>query len=623
VRPRRVLALDCGSTTTKAVLIALRDGVYRLAARAEAPTTVESPFEDVTRGVRNAVAEIEERTGLRLLAPEGDESRLLLEGGGDQGVDLLVATSSAGGGLQMLVAGVMKVITGESAERAALGAGAVVADVISLDDGRLPHERIARIRQLKPDIVLISGGMDGGVISHVVAFGEMLFLSDARPRFANDAALPVIFAGNREAVAHMEAILGERTSFKTVPNLRPDIDREEIEPAAREIQDVFMSHVMTRAPQYHKLQSWVDAGTLPTPGAVGEIMLRLSVARGADLMGVDVGGATTDVFSVIEGVLRRSVSANLGLSYSASNVVMQAGVDNVLRWLPFDLSAAELWNMVGNKTIRPVSLPATWRELLLEQALAREAIRLSVASHGTVACGLKGVQQNRDINDVFAQSLTGQTILDPMAIGIHVGSGGVLSHAPRRAQAALIMLDAMEPRGVTRLLLDSCFVFPHLGVLARHDPEMAWEVLGRDGLVDLGVCVVPAGEGAGGSGGAVIAQALVKRCYRGDSGPGFTEEHTMMVDRVKVVRLGPEEEAELEVRPLRNLDVGAGKGRPLTTRVRGGGIGLILDGRTRPLSLPRDRAARFAALRSWAAALDAYPAPVLARLGEAGGGRHE
>ena len=124
-----ILATDCGSTTTKAILIEKRDGQYRLIVRGEAPTTVEAPFEDVTMGVLNAVGEVEELSGRKLL---GENERIISprsKDGQKIGTDIYISTSSAGGGLQMMVAGVVRSMTAESAERAALGAGAIVMDL--------------------------------------------------------------------------------------------------------------------------------------------------------------------------------------------------------------------------------------------------------------------------------------------------------------------------------------------------------------------------------------------------------------------------------------------------------------------------------------------------------------
>ncbi|MCK4333545.1 glutamate mutase L, partial [candidate division WOR-3 bacterium] len=191
-----ILATDCGSTTTKAILIKKQGDEYRLVVRGEAPTTVEAPFEDVTRGVLNSIREVEELTGEKIL----DGEKIIKPARAKkEGVDVYISTSSAGGGLQMMVAGVVLTMTGESAARAALGAGAIVMDVIASNDGRLPHQKIERIRHLRPDMILLSGGVDGGTISHVAELAELIRAADPRPRFGTTFSLPVIYAGNKDA----------------------------------------------------------------------------------------------------------------------------------------------------------------------------------------------------------------------------------------------------------------------------------------------------------------------------------------------------------------------------------------------------------------------------------------
>src|SRR5438876_6825444 len=166
-----ILATDCGSTTTKAILIERIDGDYRLVTRGEAPTTVEAPFDDVTVGVLNAVREVEELSGKTLL----EDGKVLTERRDDRtGADLYLSTSSAGGGLQMTVAGVVKAMSAESAQRAALGAGAIIMVVIAVDDGRKEYEKVERIRDLSPDMVMMSGGTDGGTQVNVVELAEMI-----------------------------------------------------------------------------------------------------------------------------------------------------------------------------------------------------------------------------------------------------------------------------------------------------------------------------------------------------------------------------------------------------------------------------------------------------------------
>ena len=143
-RLKRIIATDCGSTTTKSILIEYIDGEYRQTVRGEAPTTVEKPLNDVTKGVINAITELEELARLKYGNPNikflKDGEIIISDAEGDEGVNAYVSTSSAGGGLQMMVTGVVAKMPGESAERAALGAGAIVMDLIAIYDNRPYYE---------------------------------------------------------------------------------------------------------------------------------------------------------------------------------------------------------------------------------------------------------------------------------------------------------------------------------------------------------------------------------------------------------------------------------------------------------------------------------------------------
>jgi uncharacterized protein (TIGR01319 family) len=602
---RSVLATDCGSTTTKAILIELQGDEYRLIVRGEAPTTVEAPFEDVTRGVLNAVMEVEELAGRKLL--DGEEI-ITPQRGDREGVDIYVSTSSAGGGLQMMVTGVVKSMTGESAERAALGAGAIVMDVIASNDGRLPHEKIRRIRDLRPDMILLSGGIDGGTTTHVVELAEIIAAADPKARLGASYMMPVIYAGNNQARKLIKERLASKTALTITDNIRPTMERENLMPARHAIHDLFMEHVMAHAPGYKKLMTWTEIPIMPTPGAVGSIIHTIAKREGIQVVGVDIGGATTDVFSVFrdaaseEEVFNRTVSANLGMSYSVSNVLVEAGIENVMRWVPFQMDEEEVRNRIKNKMIRPTTIPHTLQELVLEQALAREALRLAFKQHKSLAVGLKGVQQERTISDTFEQTATGETLINLMALNLLVGSGGALSHAPRRVQSALMMLDAFLPEGVTELAVDSIFMMPQLGVLAEVENESAkkaaTDVFVKDCMIRLGTSVAAVGKGKPGARCMAVSVKLPD---------GRQEQFELAYGAIRRLDLPVGAQAEVTVEPGGAFDVGAGKGRALHATLQGGVCGLIFDARGRqPFELPAEAAARVEKLAEWAEAMGLY-----------------
>ena len=591
-----ILATDCGSTTTKAILIERQpDGTYRLTHRGEAPTTVEAPFDDVTVGVVNATREIEELSGRTIIGADGKPMTPSCDS--KTGVDLYLSTSSAGGGLQMSVAGVVKGMSAESAQRAALGAGAIIIDVIAVDDGRKEFQRVERLRQLRPDMILMSGGTDGGTVSHLVEMAEMLVSADPKPRLGVGLSLPVIYAGNKNAYAPVEELLHDKVALRQVPNLRPTMEQENLLPAREAIHDLFLEHVMQQAPGYGKLTTWTSADIMSTPNAVGKIMEEIARQRKINVLGVDIGGATTDVFSVFQGIFNRTVSANLGMSYSICNVLTEAKVENIKRWLPFEVTDADLRNQLRNKMIRPTTIPQRLMDLQIEQAVSREALRLAFEHHKSLARGLTGSASEKNVGNIFEGKGTGLTLVNLLSLDMIVGSGGVLSHAPRREQSALMMMDAYQPEGVTLLTVDSIFMMPQLGVLSQVHPEAATQVFERDCLIYLGTCIAPVGVGKEGD-PCVTVQFQ-----------GKTE--AIPVGQIRVYPLGFQNGVdgdpmtdEITVTPTKNFDLGLGKGKELRKIAQGGVAGIIVDTRGRPLQIPADEITRIRKLKEWLRAMN-------------------
>ncbi len=367
---------------------------------------------------------------------------------------------------------------------------------------------------------------------------------------------------------------------------------------------------MAQAPGYKKLMTWTDAPIMPTPGAVGLIMKKIADEERIEVVGVDIGGATTDIFSVFQGTFNRTVSANLGMSYSVSNVFAEAGLNNVMRWVPFHMNERDLRNRVKNKMIRPTTIPQTMEDLIFEQAIAKEALRLAFIQHKSFATVLKGIQQQRTIADAFAQTAGGLTLVNMMTLDMLIGSGGVLSHAPRRDQAALMLIDGFMPEGVTRLSVDSIFMMPQLGVLSTVHTKAAVEVFNKDCLIHLGTCIAPAGE-------LKEEKEILK--YKFHMPNGETIEGTLKFAEMKKFPLGFDDKgiplkAKAILEPLRGFDVGAGKGTKVEKEISGGVTGIILDGRGRPFNVPVDDKIRVQKLKEWMLALDIYTKGALERL---------
>ncbi len=462
---------------------------YTLAAEHEVPTTVEKPYEDVKIGVINAVKGLEEKSRIKLLDSAGRISFPY------------ITTSSAGGGLGMLVFGLSAVETGRVAQMTAYGAGGVILKTLTIDDHIPVVEKMRLIRELHPDLVLMAGGIDGGAISGVVNLAELLSLAEPEPKFRSSDRIPLVFCGNVDAQRFVLRVLEEHFEVHTVANIRPSMKDMNTEPAKRKVHELFMENVMERAPGYAALKSWVAADILPTPAGVASILGLYGRSTGENIAAADIGGATTDIFSNIMGAYHRTVAANIGVSYSLSNVLAQSGIGKILRHLPEEYSENEVRDYIANKTLNPTYVPRHDCERLVEQAAAAEGIAIAWDQHKEMNFKIARVGRldrrklRKDV-DAFEELFFIQedTYFQPKDIQRIIGAGGVLSHAKSKEEALWVLVEGFKPSGITKISLDKNFKSPHMGALSRLDPALALDLYSRQCLEDLAFVVAPLGN---------------------------------------------------------------------------------------------------------------------------------
>ena len=184
-----------------------------------------------------------------------------------------------------------------------------------------------------------------------------------------------------------------------------------------------------------------------------------------------------------------------------------------------------------------------------------------------------------------------------MKLNLLVASGGVLSHAPRMHQTAMMLIDAFQPEGITTLAKDSIFMMPHLGVLTQVHSKAAMEVFERDCLIYLGTVISPKGTGKTG-----------KLCFNyAVKGESIDKSGTISVGDLKLLPLDIGKTAEIIIEPAKGFDAGSGQGKHVTKIIKGGTVGLILDGRGRPLDISNDQTNHKSILNNWVNNLDLYP----------------
>jgi hypothetical protein len=497
------------------------------------------------------------------------------------GVDAVVAVASASVPLRILLAGVIRDVSLASAHQALRACYSVVEGVVSLDrrDTGIHamnddlQAQMQLVRQLVPDAVVIVGGVDGGATRPVLQATEAIAL--ACSTLPPTDCPPIIYAGNAELRPQVAALVGAGTELRAVDNVRPSIEVENPGPLQAEIEGLYRARKMERLPGFGTLASWSTLPVLPAARALALSIQYLAELDGISALAVDVGGSSVTVAAVLDEQPEIVVRADLGLSYNATQILKQVPVELIRRWLPFEVEPVEMLNMLHNKALHYRTVPQTRQELLMEQAVAREILRLTMA----------------DILPRWSQS---PSCLYPGLLPkfhLIVGGGGVLARVPHYGQAALMLLDALQPVGVCGLALDTTRLLAPLGAVAMANPVAAADVIERDALLNLGTVVAPVGTGREGD--------VVLR-FRIEYEDGRSLEVEVLYGSLEVIPLPAGQTANLELRPSRRFDVGLGtRGQAGTTRVEGGVIGIIIDARGRPLPLAADPEKQQEKIQRW------------------------
>ena len=494
---KNIVITDVGSTTTKAILLQ-RDGKdFKLRSLHHAATTVEKPVEDVNIGVLKAIKHIEKETSIPLLLKSSQESDIKFNDD-----TLYLTTSSAGGGLQILVIGLTLFDSASSGKRTAFGAGGVILDTFAIDDKRSSLEQMQAMSVLHPDIILMCGGIDGGAVSSILRLGEILQLANPSPKFGDKTNIPLVFAGNTGARAFIAGLFSKRFDLFIVPNLRPKLTEENLQPARERIHQLFMDNVMEQAPGYSQLKKIVNDDIIPTPMSVINSLQLVSEKLDENIMAVDIGGATTDIFSNILGEYFRTVSANYGMSYSIANVLKDTGYSNVKRWIPDGLSDDYIANYIANKMLYPTFNPSDEPQIAIEHAISKEAIRMSKKQHMEMNFNTREIgfldklkMKQHDLESIteafYIEEAKDAKKFHMYDINILIGAGGVLSHTDSNEQALSIIYDGFQPEGITEIWKDKHFISPHLGKLSAIDEGLATKLLIDECFEKIGITIRP------------------------------------------------------------------------------------------------------------------------------------
>jgi hypothetical protein len=617
-----LLVADCGAVCTKVSLFGLVEGQYRLMARGEAPTTIVPPQEDITEGIIQAIRVIEFITGRRFVA---DGHILSPEQSTGNGVDIFIATVSAGEPIRIAVLGAVtsvlealaaKAVSGLYAETYAIPSPSFLATKTLLPAGKVPgmvavaasggppsppngisglwtKERVAleweqqltRIKELQPHTVLMVGQADGPtgatplqeacqlLINASRQHNEQYDVNSSAARASQHTTTNQISVLYAAAPQYVEAVQRMLYGVANVAPVNTLVTQEQLGSINVAMCALHERNIIQRLPGYKRLRTWSSTKPVATATSLSSLVRFLAQHYAMSVTAVDVGGMTTTVMVTREnGEFTPKVNPGVGIGQGIGSILQQVGFKRIARWLPFTVTEDEVRQFVLDRMLNLHVAPTNPHELQLCQAFAREAIILTVQAVHT-------------------------SDFEWLKTDLILATGGIFAHAPKFGQVAAMLLDALQPRGVTSLVLDRAMLISQLGAVATVAPIAAVQVNENDAVTyRLGTCLIPFGTIHPGQ-----AAVRVGLEYR----DGRKVEVNVMGGTIEVIPLQMNEQALLTIFPAPTVDVGLGPGERARAaeEIDGGLVGLIVDARGRPLVLPDAEEERHARLLQWQQAL--------------------
>jgi hypothetical protein len=568
-----ILAVDVGAANTRAVMFDVVEGEYRFVASGTAPSTAEAPFKDVSEGVRNAIFNLQVVLGKSLLNASRDLITPSQPNG--SGVDALVVTISAGPTIRVVLAGLLKDVSLESARRLTESTYAQIVEIIGLSDRRKPEQQIDGILRARPDLIVITGGTDGGASRSIHKLLEPIGLASFI--LPSEKVPAVLFAGNEKISEEIKTLVGAfAPSLHISPNVRPSLETEDLEPAQRELARMVVNIRKRQIKGVDLLDMWSGGHILPTAYATGRMVRFLAKVYSADkgILSVDLGASAATISAGFKSKFTLSVYPQFGLGENLAGLLNHTSLEDILRWSPLDISEGVLRDYLYQKSLYPSTIAATKEDLVMSQAVTRQALYLAMQS------------ARRDFpRDAVNIKPTLAPLFDPILAG-----GGALSDASRPGQSLLLLLDSLQPVGVTTVILDQNNLLPLLGAAAAQNNILPVQVIESGAFLSIGTVVVP----------VVLANygtPILRATFTYENGAEARVD--LKYGSLETLPLSSGETGKLTIQCLRGADVGFGPNRGGTISVSGGALGVVFDGRGRPLNLPTDAVRRRELIKKW------------------------
>ena len=565
-RIHSILAADFGSVNTRALLFDRVDGMVQLVGSGSGPTTIGSPKNDAQAGLAAILQEMSESTGRRFFDKAGGIIRP--EQADGVGVDYFLTTTSAGAALRAALVGLYPQVSIAAARRAIAPFYLDAVAEVHLEDGLGARGRLNRIIHSRPQIIVITGGADGG--AQTVLLEMLAVVREAVTLMPQGSKPAVLYAGNSSLAASVREMLSQQVEVMLAPNIRQG-DREALEPV-QSVLGRYFDGVKRHGKGFQRIALASDSGIVPSARPVETMTAFFSRSREQDVLTIDVGSARTMLSLGQRGLVQSVIRSDIGVGHSAAAALELIGEEEIGRWLPFHPRKGELTQYALHKGVRPASAPLDMRDRYIEYALLRACIRM------------------------LASELSQ---LDRARVSLVIAAGGVFSVGGPGALDMMLLADALELEGAVEVWRDPHGALAALGALAPVEPAAVVQLANGNALENVGSLLRLSGQAAAGT------SALKVKAKRES---GEVIEREVNAGDVWHLPLANAKTVELRIKIGRGLSIG-GK-RRLRLKPGGGRGGVLIDARLGAQATARTMTERAVNMLRWYAAVTGQEKPV-------------
>ena len=559
-----MLALDLGSFTTRASLIDIVDGQYRLIAAGEARNSTGSPYFDIRVGAAEAVRQIEAVIDRQLVDQHGTLIMPVQASG--NGFDSLVILYSCVPEMKIAAAGLVNEISLESAQHLVSGIYGKTVEIIGLQDRRDTAGMVDDILKQEPEVIILTGGTENGAVRSISRLTQLVQKVCQFTR--RDQAPEVLYTGNSRMAEHVRSSLEQHTKVSITENIRPGMEIESLAPAKGAFAEIAFHNARRKINGLTELTDQSSTLPLQTASGMGLLVQMIHEIKGGSrpVLGVDIGAAYASI-ALSRRKRLMDVTLPLGTGWNVSQLLQNGKLEEITKWLPPSISPARILDVLSQKAIYPQIQPVSGEMKGIELAVLRVVLRTL-------------------IQNLQARWRVPASAMEPILL-----CGKPLTILNPPGVALMAALDGLQPAGITTVMRDPHGLVPVLGAAGRVNPLLPVQLFDSGAIDHLATTICPVSK-------APLGTPILRVKMTDEAGKD--EELVIKQGSLAVLPIRFNQVVKVNLQGMHGTLVDTlTHASNATLMITGGLCGAVIDARGRPLNLPKDAAERWDRIEKW------------------------